>query len=113
MGRRLHQRIGLGAAALDSLFRHVDRHDPADDPDPGPGVPAHRRSTGLPPLMSVLEIGSLYGCVTLLVMFSGMTIAFSLGLNATVLMCLFMPPYALDTLTEKVYEDLSAITLLS
>lgn len=36
--------------------------------------------------MSAFEIGALYGGFTLLVMFSGMPIAFSLGLVATVFM---------------------------
>ncbi len=36
--------------------------------------------------MSELTIGLAYGIVTLLVMFSGMPIAFSLGLVATVFM---------------------------
>ncbi|SJZ36137.1 TRAP transporter, DctM subunit [Enhydrobacter aerosaccus] len=63
--------------------------------------------------MTTLEIGLLYGGFTLLVMFSGMPIAFSLGLVATVFMIFFMPPAALDTVTQNVYEEMSAITLLS
>ena len=46
-------------------------------------------------------------------MFSGMPIAFSLGLVATVFMIFFMPPAALDTVTQNVYEEMSSITLLS
>ena len=46
-------------------------------------------------------------------MFSGMPIAFSLGLVATVFMVFFMPPSALDTVTQNVYEEMSSITLLS
>jgi tripartite ATP-independent transporter DctM subunit len=63
--------------------------------------------------MTVLEIGAIYGGVTLLVMFSGMPIAFALGLVATTFMILFMPHAALDTVTQNVYEEMSAITLLS
>jgi len=63
--------------------------------------------------MSPFEIGLLYGGFTLLVMFSGMPIAFSLGLVATVFMVFFMPPSALDTVTQNVYEEMSSITLLS
>ena len=48
--------------------------------------------------MSVGTIGILYGAVTLLVMFSGMPISFSLGLVATVFMYFFMPASALDTI---------------
>src|SRR3954470_20961529 len=63
--------------------------------------------------MSPFEIGLLFGGFTLLVMFSGMPIAFSLGLVATVFMVFFMPPAALDTVTQNVYEEMSSITLLS
>jgi tripartite ATP-independent transporter DctM subunit len=63
--------------------------------------------------MTTFEIGLLYGGFTLLVMFSGMPIAFSLGLVATVFMVFFMPVAALDTVTQNVYEEMSSITLLS
>ena len=63
--------------------------------------------------MSVLQIGLLYGGATLLAMFSGMPIAFALGLVATSFMVFFMPAAALDTVTQNVYEEMSAITLLS
>jgi C4-dicarboxylate transporter DctM subunit len=63
--------------------------------------------------MSVVQIGLLYGGATLVVMFSGMPIAFALGSVATVFMIFFMPPSALDTVTQNVYEEMSAITLLS
>ena len=63
--------------------------------------------------MSVGTIGSLYGVVTLLVMLSGMPIAFSLGLVATIFMYFFMPLSALDTITQNVFEEMASITLLS
>jgi len=63
--------------------------------------------------MSTFDIGLLYAGVTLLVMFSGMPISFSLGMVATIFMVLFMPHAALDTVTQNVYEEMSAITLLS
>src|SRR5690348_17980896 len=63
--------------------------------------------------MSTAEIGLLYGGATLLIMFSGMPIAFALGLVATAFMVFFMPTAALDTVTQNVYEEMSAITLLS
>ena len=63
--------------------------------------------------MSPFTLGLLYGGVTLLVMFSGMPIAFALGLVATIFMVFFMPLSALDTVTQNVYEEMSAITLLS
>lgn len=63
--------------------------------------------------MSVGTIGTLYGVVTLIVMFTGMPIAFSLGAVASVFMFLFMPASALDTITQNVYEEMASITLLS
>jgi tripartite ATP-independent transporter DctM subunit len=63
--------------------------------------------------MSMLTLGLLFTGVTLLVMFSGMPIAFSLGLVATVFMFLFMPKSSLDTVTQNVYEEMASITLLS
>ena len=63
--------------------------------------------------MSMLLLGSLFGVVTLLVMFSGMPIAFSLGAVGVLFMALFMPASSLDTVTQNVYEEMSSITLLS
>ena len=63
--------------------------------------------------MSVLSIGLLYGAVTLLLMFSGMPIAFALGGVAALFMYFFMPAASLDTVTQNVYEELASITLLS
>jgi tripartite ATP-independent transporter DctM subunit len=63
--------------------------------------------------MSIGAIGILYGIVTLLVMFSGMPIAFALGSVATLFMAIFMPGSAIDTITLNVYEEMASITLLS
>ncbi|MBI2354225.1 MAG: TRAP transporter large permease [Deltaproteobacteria bacterium] len=63
--------------------------------------------------MSVAAIGILYGLGTLVVMFSGMPIAFALGAIATVFMYFFMPGAALDMVTQNVYEEMASITLLS
>ena len=63
--------------------------------------------------MSELGIGLAYGIVTLLVMFSGMPIAFALGAVAVSFMYFFMPPSSLDTVTQNVYEEMASITLLS
>src|SRR6266852_6053959 len=94
----------MGAALVDSLSDDVARHVALDLADP---------DAGRPPTMSVLQIGLLYGGATLLAMFSGMPIAFALGLVATVFMIAFMPVVALDTVTQNVYEEMSSITLLS
>src|SRR3982075_1471560 len=63
--------------------------------------------------MSVLSIGLLYGGTTLVVMFSGMPIAFALGAVATLFMIVFMPASSVDTITQNVYEEMASITLLS
>ncbi|MES2741208.1 MAG: TRAP transporter large permease [Pseudomonadota bacterium] len=63
--------------------------------------------------MSELTLGALFGAVTLVVMFSGMPIAFALGVVATTFMYFFMPTSALDTVTQNVYEEMASITLLS
>src|SRR5207247_4654650 len=61
-------------------------------------------------IMSVLSIGLLYGASTLLVMFSGMPIAFALGAVATLFMIAFMPAASVDTITQNVYEEMASIT---
>ncbi len=58
-------------------------------------------------------IGLAYGAVTLIVMFSGMPIAFGLGAVAVGFMYFFMPGSSLDTVTQNVYEEMASITLLS
>lgn len=63
--------------------------------------------------MSELAIGLSYGAATLLVMFSGMPIAFALGTVAVTFMYIFMPASSLDTVTQNVYEEMASITLLS
>ncbi|MEO8935960.1 MAG: TRAP transporter large permease [Burkholderiaceae bacterium] len=63
--------------------------------------------------MSMLTIGLLFTAATLIVMFSGVPIAFALGAVATVFMFWLMPASSLDTVTQNVYEEMSSITLLS
>ncbi|MGY3344884.1 tripartite ATP-independent transporter DctM subunit [Bradyrhizobium sp. USDA 4470] len=63
--------------------------------------------------MSVFGIGIAYGVATLVVMFSGMPIAFALGAVAVVFMGIYMPSASLDTVTQNVYEEMASITLLS
>ena len=63
--------------------------------------------------MSELTLGLMYGAATLVVMFSGMPIAFALGVVATSFMYFFMPSASLDTVTQNVYEEMASITLLS
>ncbi|HEX8612392.1 MAG TPA: TRAP transporter large permease [Telluria sp.] len=63
--------------------------------------------------MTDLTLGALYGVVTLIVMCSGMPIAFALGVVAISFMYFFMPSSSLDTVTQNVYEEMASITLLS
>jgi tripartite ATP-independent transporter DctM subunit len=63
--------------------------------------------------MTTAAIGLLYGVATLVVMFTGMPIAFALGAVATVFMIFFMPAASVDTITQNVYEEMASITLLS
>ena len=63
--------------------------------------------------MTELTLGLLYGGATLIVMFSGMPIAFALGVVAVSFMYFFMPSSSLDTVTQNVYEEMASITLLS
>ena len=63
--------------------------------------------------MSAGFVGISYGVITLLVMFSGIPIAFGLGAVAVGFMYFFMPGSALDTVTQNVYEEMASITLLA
>ena len=58
-------------------------------------------------------MGLLYGGATLLILFSGMPIAFGLGLVATLFMMMFMPRASLDSITQNVFEEMASITLLT
>ncbi len=66
-----------------------------------------------PLALSPLALGLLFAVVTLLVMFSGMPIAFALGFVALLFMFFFMPAASLDTITQNVFEEMASITLLS
>ena len=63
--------------------------------------------------MSTGTVGAAYGVATLVLMFTGMPIAFALGATAIVFMLALMPLAALDVVTQNVYQELASITLLS
>jgi C4-dicarboxylate transporter, DctM subunit len=63
--------------------------------------------------VTTLHLGLLYGGATLLILFSGMPIAFALGTVATLFMLGFMPRASLDSITQNVYEEMASITLLT
>jgi len=60
-----------------------------------------------------MEIGLLYMGVTLVLLFSGMPIAFALGASALGFMYFFMPPMNLELLAETLYGELDNFTLLT
>lgn len=63
--------------------------------------------------MGVLEIGLLYTAFTLLLLFSGMPIAFALGSSALTFMFLFMPTNNLGMIAETIFGELDNFTLLT
>jgi C4-dicarboxylate transporter, DctM subunit len=58
-------------------------------------------------------LGIAYCVVTLLVMFSGMPIAFALGVVAFGFMVLFMPKASVDTIAQNFYEELANVIILA
>src|SRR5256885_13938900 len=95
---------------MDPLRYDVARHGHAGGADRlATRRPYHFRGTA----MSQLTIGLLYGFSTLVVLFSGIPIAFALGAVATVFMFFFMPTASLDTVAQNVYEEMASITLLT
>jgi tripartite ATP-independent transporter DctM subunit len=63
--------------------------------------------------MSTGTIGLLYGAVTFALLFSGMPIAFALGLSALAFMAIFMPTANLWSVAETMYAELDNFTLLT
>lgn len=63
--------------------------------------------------MGTMEIGLLYLTVTLILLFSGMPIAFALGASALGFMYFFMPIMNLELLAETLYGELDNFTLLT
>ena len=63
--------------------------------------------------MTTGQIGLLYGGITLVLLFSGMPIAFALGLSALGFMAVFMPTANLWSVAETMYAELDNFTLLT
>jgi len=63
--------------------------------------------------MSQLAVGLLYGGATIAALFSGIPIAFALGIVAVIFMLFFMPGASLDTVAQNVYEEMASVTLLT
>jgi tripartite ATP-independent transporter DctM subunit len=63
--------------------------------------------------MGTAQIGLLYGAVTFALLFSGMPIAFALGLSALGFMAVFMPTANLWSVAETMYAELDNFTLLT
>src|SRR4051812_9055241 len=109
MGRWPGDQFDVVGAARDSLRPDGLGDDAAVSAD----IAADHDSVQRGPPMTVFGIGVSYGIATLLVMFSGMPIAFALGAVAVVFMAIYMPSASLDTVTQNVYEEMASITLLS
>lgn len=58
-------------------------------------------------------VGIAYCVATLLIMMSGMPIAFALGLVALIFMLLFMPAASSGTIAQNFYEELSNVIILA
>ncbi len=63
--------------------------------------------------MGPLEIGLLYAGATLIMLFSGMPIAFALGATALGFMYMFMPHMNLEIVAETLFGELDNFTLLT
>ena len=59
------------------------------------------------------QLGVSYCVVTLLFMFSGMPIAFALGVVSLAFMMLFMPATSVDTIAQNFYEELANVIILA
>jgi C4-dicarboxylate transporter, DctM subunit len=64
-------------------------------------------------MMTTAQIGLLYGGITFILLFSGMPIAFALGLSALGFMAIFMPTANLWSVAETMYAELDNFTLLT
>jgi C4-dicarboxylate transporter DctM subunit len=63
--------------------------------------------------MDTSTIGLLYGGITLLLLFSGMPIAFALGLSALGFIMVFMPAPMIGSVAETIFSELNNFTLLT
>ena len=63
--------------------------------------------------MNTSTIGLLYAGITLLMLFSGMPIAFALGLSSLGFMAVFMPAPMIHSVAETIYSELDNFTLLT
>lgn len=63
--------------------------------------------------MDTSTIGLLYAGITLLLLFSGMPIAFALGLSSLGFMAVFMPAPMIHSVAETIYSELDNFTLLT
>lgn len=63
--------------------------------------------------ISQSTVGILYCVVTLLAMFSGLPIAFALGIVALSFMLVFMPSASVHTIAQNFYEELANVIILA
>jgi C4-dicarboxylate transporter, DctM subunit len=63
--------------------------------------------------MTTSTIGLLYAGITLLLLFSGMPIAFALGLSSLGFMAVFMPAPMIQSVADNIFSELNNFTLLT
>jgi C4-dicarboxylate transporter, DctM subunit len=63
--------------------------------------------------MTTSTIGLLYAGITLLLLFSGMPIAFALGLSSLGFMAVFMPAPMIHSVADTIFSELNNFTLLT
>jgi tripartite ATP-independent transporter DctM subunit len=63
--------------------------------------------------MSPLWTGSIVTLIALVFLFSGMPIAFALGVTSLIAIFLFMDPYQISMMAETIYEGVNDFSLLS
>src|SRR5437868_14278893 len=110
MGRRPGDELDVVRAAGYSLRADGIRDDAAVSADIAADHDSAQRCCAP---MTVFGIGISYGIATLLVMFSGMPIAFALGAFAVVFMAIDRPSASLDNVMQNGYEEMCSITLAS
>ncbi|HEX5463893.1 MAG TPA: TRAP transporter large permease [Burkholderiales bacterium] len=63
--------------------------------------------------MSEFDIGVLFAVGTLILLLSGMPVAFALGVMSLLFIVVFMPPMLIHTIPETLYQGLDNFTLLA
>ena len=104
--------MAIGMSTLAAAAARPDHREPAQPRRRHRGA-ARSAERAVDRVMGTGSIGILYGVVTLVLLFSGMPIAFALGLSALAFMAIFMPTANLWSVAETMYAELDNFTLLT